>query len=218
MALDPLGVGWRPLVESACDALTGAGANPPRGHGRSAFSDGVGAYLDELVAWNRKIDLTAARTPEELVDLTIADAWVVASSSAEAGVWIDVGSGAGAPGLVIAMLLRDVTMTLVEPKDKRVAFLRSTAAKLRLSNVRVERSTSSRLPEGSCDSAVSRATLPPAEWLREGKRLSRKWVWLLLAGDAPPDCPGLSLEHDLRYTLPLTGATRRAARYTRTAK
>lgn len=218
MGLDPLGVGWRPLVESACDTLARAGASPPSGHGRSTFSDRMAAYLDELVGWNRKIDLTAARTPDELVDLSVADAWIVASSSPEAGVWIDVGSGAGAPGLVIAMLLPDVTITLVEPRGKRVAFLRSMVGKLHLSNVKVERNTSDRLPPGSCDSAVSRATLPPPEWLREGKRLTRKWVWLLLAGDSPPASPGLALERDVPYALPLTGAPRRAARYMRTEK
>jgi 16S rRNA (guanine527-N7)-methyltransferase len=197
------GSGFRPLVERALG----------RERSSATWVEAVGLYLDELVVWNQKIDLTAARSPEELVDLTVADAAVISAASRDEGRWIDVGSGAGAPGLVLAMMLGSIKMTLVEPRDRRVAFLRSTIGKLRLTSTSVERGRSDRLPDAAWDTAVSRATLPPPAWLREGARIARTAVWVLLAREEPPSLEGWHPEADIRYEWPLTGASRRAVRY-----
>lgn len=215
MGLERLGADWVPLVETALGRLfpgaTTASLQPP---GAESLGVRLSAYLDETVDWNRRIDLTAARNAEELVDLTVADAAVIARATATSGALVDVGSGAGAPGLVLAMLLPGVAVTLVEPRDKRVAFLRSVIGKLGLANAKVERARSDDVPDGSCDVAVSRATFPPAAWLAEGARIARREVWVLLAGDEPPSSPNLRLDLDVRYEWPLTGAQRRGARYT----
>jgi 16S rRNA (guanine527-N7)-methyltransferase len=218
--LAPTG-GWAPLVERAQraveralderDGVVGSGSNE-----RSAapsFPAVVCRYLDELVVWNRRMDLTAARSPEELVDLAVADAAVIAGASRGEGGWVDVGSGAGAPGLALALWHPAIRMTLVEPRERRVAFLRTVIGKLGLARVTVERMRSDRLPSGAFDTAVSRATLPPVDWLPEGARLSSGAVWVLLARDDPPRVAGLRSDLDLTYAWPLTGATRRAIRY-----
>ncbi len=202
VALRP-GSGFRPLVVRAL--------GPTRVS--SELVDSVVLYLDEVAIWNQKTDLTAARSAEELVDLTLADAAVIAGHSADQGRFVDVGSGAGAPGLVLAMMLRAATMTLVEPRARRVAFLRSTIGKLRLSGVTVERGRSDKLADGGWDVAVSRATLPPPLWLREGARIAPSSVWVLLAREEPPEANGLCIDADVRYEWPLTGALRRAVRY-----
>jgi 16S rRNA (guanine527-N7)-methyltransferase len=176
----------------------------------------VARYLDELVEWNRRMDLTAARSAEELVDLTLADAVAIAAVSPAQGSWVDVGSGAGAPGLILAMLLPGARFTLVEPRDRRVAFLRSAIGKFGLTNTVVERGRSDRLAEQKWDIAVSRATLPPPEWLREGTRLARR-AWVLLAREESPSAPGVTPEEDLRYEWPLTQVPRRAVRFVREA-
>jgi 16S rRNA (guanine527-N7)-methyltransferase len=137
---------------------------------------------------------------------------IVAASPAD-GSWVDVGSGAGAPGLVLAMMLPGVRMTLVEPRDRRVAFLRSAIGKFGLSNTTVERGRSDRLPARMWDTAVSRATLPPPEWLQEGVRLAKGAVWVLLAREEAPTCEGAVVDADLRYELGLTRVPRRAVRY-----
>jgi 16S rRNA (guanine527-N7)-methyltransferase len=178
-------------------------------------------YLDEVVRWNEKTDLTAARSPEELVDLSLADAAVLAAASGmdpPGSSWIDVGSGAGAPGLVLAMLLPEIRTTLVEPRDRRVAFLRSTIGTLRLPRVTVERGRSDRLPPQGWEVAVSRATLPPPAWLREGARLARSAIWVLLAREEPPSLAGFRVDLEVRYAWPLTSAPRRAVRYVPAAK
>jgi len=167
-----------------------------------------------VVEWNRRIDLTAARDIDELVDLMVADAAVLARTRPpHRERWIDVGSGAGAPGLALCVLAPQLYMTLVEPRDKRVAFLRTALGTLDLPNVVVERRRSSELPSASGQVAVSRATLPPPQWLEEGARLATHAVWVLLAREPPPSLADWRIDYDEAYRLPLTGAERRIVRF-----
>jgi 16S rRNA (guanine527-N7)-methyltransferase len=169
------------------------------------------AYCDLAVTWNQRVDLTAARSADELVDLLLADA--LAISAARPGSaderWFDVGSGIGAPGIPLS-LLSPVKMTLIEPRTKRVAFLRTAAGALGRTDIAVSRSRSDEFRAASCEVAVSRATLPPPEWLKEGARLATNAVWLLLAKADVPELDGRSVLADVAYAWPLTGAQRRA--------
>jgi 16S rRNA (guanine527-N7)-methyltransferase len=169
------------------------------------------AYCDLAVAWNQRVDLTAARSADELVDLLLADALAISSARpGQAGErWFDVGSGIGAPGIPLA-LLSPLEMTLIEPRTKRVAFLRTAVGSLARPDITVSRSRSDEFAAASCEVAVSRATLPPPEWLKEGARLATGSVWLLLAKAGVPDLDGRDVLTDLSYSWPLTGAQRRA--------
>lgn len=171
-------------------------------------------FLEILLRWNQRMDLTAARTPDELVDLFIADAVVLAGAAEESQRWVDVGSGAGAPGIGLAVLRPDLDLTLVEPKQKRVAFLRSALGELELGNVQVRRTRSSELEADAFDVACSRATLEPGEWLEEGARLARS-VWVLLARGPVPELTGWRALETYDYEWPLTGAPRRALCFAR---
>jgi 16S rRNA (guanine527-N7)-methyltransferase len=163
------------------------------------------------VTWSQRVDLAAARSTDELVDLLLADA--LAISAARPGStgerWFDVGSGIGAPGIPLA-LLSPAKMTLVEPRTKRVAFLRTAVGSLGRPDITVSRSRSDEFLAASCEVAVSRATLPPPEWLAEGARLATHSVWLLLARAGVPDLDGRAILADTTYSWPLTGAQRRA--------
>jgi len=169
------------------------------------------AYCELAVTWNQRVDLTAARSADELVDLLLADAFAIsAARPGSAGErWFDVGSGIGAPGIPLS-LLAPVQMTLVEPRSKRVAFLRTAAGALGRPDIAVRRARSDEFPDASCEVAISRATLPPPEWLKEGARLATRSVWLLLAKAAVPDLGGRELLADISYSWPLTGVQRRA--------
>lgn len=202
------------------------------------------AWLEGLVEWNARIDLTAARSDDELVDLMVADALVLSLHVARGARAVDVGSGAGAPGLPLAIARPDLEVTLVEPLEKRVAFLRRTIGGLAATWTRSSPvvaaaggdgaphegespSVPAQLPvvvRGRADAllrqartfgvAVSRATLPPPEWLALGARLAPEGeVWVLLAQGEPPSLQGWRLADDLRYRWPLTGVERRAARF-----
>lgn len=209
MALEVVGEGYAPLVAQVIAAEVG-GCSVPDG-----AASQIVLLLERIAAWNRRIDLTAARSPGEHTDLVLADALAVlgACPPAPGERWVDVGTGAGAPGLTIALLAPRLSMTLVEPRAKRVAFLRSVLAELGRLDVQVVPRKSSSLAARSFDVAISRATLPPEEWLGEGARLARRHVWLLLArGAAPaPYDAAPPLERDYRW--PLTGVRRRALRY-----
>jgi 16S rRNA (guanine527-N7)-methyltransferase len=169
------------------------------------------AYCDLAVVWGQRMDLTAARSPDELVDLLLADALAIAAARAAATSerWLDVGSGVGAPGIPLALLL-PVKMTLVEPREKRVAFLRTAVGSLSRPDIAVSRSRSDRFSDACCEVAVSRATLPPQQWLTEGARLATEGVWLLLAKAGLPELGEQRVLADIRYQWPLTGAERRA--------
>lgn len=198
--------GWRPRIERAVAGL-----------GASIDARALAALeqlLDLVVEWNARVDLTAARDADELVDLYLADAVTLCAAGIEpAQRWIDVGSGGGAPGLVLAVLAPELELTLVEPRSKRVAFLRSALGALRLDRVQVQRTRSDELTAHGWDVAVSRATLAPADWLAEGARLATSGVWVLLARAEPPALDGWRIARDVSYCWPLTRASRRAVRY-----
>lgn len=204
MRLSRLGSGWEPLIGQVAAAIAPALGAPP--------ADVLARYLDLVVEWNARIDLTAARGPGELVDLFVADALVLATH-ARAEQWVDVGSGAGAPGLPLALIAPELRVTLVEPRSKRVAFLRSALGTLARTDVQVTRARCDELEDASFDHAVARATLPPDEWLREGARIARRGVWVLIARDEPPSLAGWRADADVHYRWPLTGVERRALRY-----
>jgi 16S rRNA (guanine527-N7)-methyltransferase len=181
-------------------------------------------WLDLLATWNAKIDLTAARSAEELVDLMIADAVVLARHELSGATVVDVGSGAGGPGLALGLLRPDLAITLVEPLAKRVSFLRTVlghlgAAQNRAGARRVIRAKGEDLAARGdlFDTAVARATLPAPQWLDLGARMVRPGgaIWILLAREPAPESTDWQIETEERYQWPLTGVERRALRYRR---
>ena len=86
----------------------------------------LAAYLDLLAEWNERTNLTAARTPAARFDLLVRPVAPLAPLL-EPGTLLDVGSGNGSPGLVLAALRPDVRATLLEPRMRRWAFLREVA-------------------------------------------------------------------------------------------
>jgi 16S rRNA (guanine527-N7)-methyltransferase len=176
---------------------------------------GITTWLARLGEWNARMDLTAARTPEELVDLALADALALAPRLASGGSLVDVGTGAGGPGLALALVRPDLRVTLVEPLGKRASFLRTVIGEIDRIDIAIERVRGEALRQKGWDTAVSRATLPPAAWLDLGTRLVGPGgvVWLLVANDDAPTHSKAKLESDFAYAWPLTSARRRALGY-----
>jgi 16S rRNA (guanine527-N7)-methyltransferase len=212
-ALKPLGAGFLPLISSVARGLGSAI------EGETAAR--IATWLDLVATWNAKVDLTAARTYEELVDLMLADALVLARHEPTGRNVVDVGSGAGGPGLALHLARPDLALTLVEPLQKRVSFLRTVSGQLGKGSgsgsLRVMRTRAEDLVVSgpSYETAVARATFPPEEWLALGTRLVTRAgaIWVLLAREPPPALPGWEPRVDERYVWPLTGAERRALRY-----
>jgi 16S rRNA (guanine527-N7)-methyltransferase len=186
-----------------------------------ATIDTLGRYIELVATWNRKLDLTAAKQTEALVEVLLADALILASSEIVPAHsrCVDVGSGAGAPGLTLAILREDLSLTLVEPLRKRVAFLRTALGTLQLvSRVKViEQKLDPEAPsvaEAPFDVAMSRATFAPELWLTAGIRLAPRAL-VLLAQQAPPAAADAALDRLVSYTLPSNRAERKIAIYQR---
>jgi 16S rRNA (guanine527-N7)-methyltransferase len=175
----------------------------------------VVTWLERLQEWNARIDLTAARSEEELVDLTLADALTLAPRFDGCSGVVDVGTGAGAPGLAIALVRPDLRVTLVEPSAKRTSFLRTVIGEIGRTDIAIERARGDAVGQFRWDTAVSRATLSPAEWLGLGTKLVAPGgrVWVLLAKEDAPKHDRAAIVDDLTYEWPLTRARRRAVEY-----
>jgi len=210
--LEERGRGWFPLLERLLAGFPSEQALP------AGFLDQASRYLDLVVSWNARMDLTAAKSAEELVDLSFADAAAIFACGAlrEPVRWLDVGSGAGAPGLPLALFAPELPMMLLEPMQKRVAFLRTAVGTLG-ADVKVVRGRVEELPDHSASVAISRATLAPADWLAAGARVATDEVWILLAREEPPRSLGWQLCRDLSFDWPLTRKSRRATSFRRTA-
>jgi 16S rRNA (guanine527-N7)-methyltransferase len=97
------------------------------------------AYLDLLSTWNKSFNLTAIRDPREMVTQHILDA-LVALPYVNRGPILDVGSGAGLPGIPLAIARPDLHFSLLDSNGKKIRFIKQVVISLQLANVDVVQS------------------------------------------------------------------------------
>ncbi len=98
------------------------------------------------------------------------------------GSWLDIGSGAGIPGIIIAILTSELVI-LVEPRARRAQFLQQTAQKLGLSNVRVAQSTVQKLEANPVDNITARAVAALPSLIQMATPHAHKGtIWVLPKG------------------------------------
>ncbi|QOP45034.1 16S rRNA (guanine(527)-N(7))-methyltransferase RsmG [Sulfurimonas paralvinellae] len=100
------------------------------------FFANIEKYKANLLKWNRVHNLTGARD-EATLDEFIFDALYPVSFLPQVSSLLDIGTGAGFPGMILAFALPETEVTLVEPLTKRASFLQFIKADLGLENVRV---------------------------------------------------------------------------------
>ncbi len=146
-------------------------------------------YLDLLESWSARVNLTGARTRAERIDLLIRPVVAVAGR-VRPGRLLDIGSGNGSPGLVLAALCPESAVTLLEPRQKRWAFLREAGRTMGLA-VEVRRERHDQYPGPPADTVTVRAlALPPADLAALLAPAGR----LLVLGAAPAPHPDLEPE------------------------
>ena len=100
----------------------------------------ISKYIDLLLKWNARINLTAIRAPEEIVQRHFGESLFAAQhilAQRLVKTAIDLGSGAGFPGVPFALLAPEVEVTLIESSQKKSTFLRELIYLLGLRNVKV---------------------------------------------------------------------------------
>ena len=170
-----------------------------------AAFEALARYVDRLLAWGERINLTGARSAEAVVDEHLADALPVLPQLPSGPFSaIDVGSGAGFPGVVLAVLRPDSRWTLLEPNRKKASFLaqirRDLDGQAQLETLRARLEDHIGGAAGRYDVAISRAVWEAEAWLEKGRGLARPGGRLIGlrtdVGDPAP--PGAS---EFRYVL-----------------
>ena len=149
-------------------------------------------YVALLKKWNGTYNLTAIREESEMVTQHLLDSLSmlpVLSESALAGRrWADVGSGAGLPGIPLAIVRPDLDMTLIETIEKKSAFLRQAKIELGLSNLKVVCGRVEDMAGGLFDAVISRAFAELATFVDlAGHLLAQNGRLYAMKGLAPED-------------------------------
>jgi len=170
------------------------------------------ARLAVLVAsWNRRMNLTGHRTAETVARRLVLDALALARVLPCFDELADLGSGAGFPGLPIAIRHPERQVTLVESRERRHHFQRSVLRELGLTNVRALRGRAEQLEPIPHAAVVAQAVADPLDWMLPWARPGGLLV--LPSGDPPPPAPchrAASAFELARYRVPLGGASRTA--------
>jgi 16S rRNA (guanine527-N7)-methyltransferase len=152
------------------------------------------AYLGLLQRWNGTYNLTAVREPAAMYVHHLLDCLavlpplrrVLGDRSARIA---DVGSGAGLPGVVIAVLCPHLNVTCIDTVGKKVAFVRQVGAELCLRNLRAEQGRVERLqPVVPFDLITSRAFAPLLDFVQLTRPLlAPHGIWMAMKGKVPED-------------------------------
>ena len=120
------------------------------------FFHNIQKYKEHLLKWNKIHNLTGAKD-EQTLDEFIYDAVFAVSFLPKVGRLMDIGTGAGFPGMILAFALPQTEVTLVEPLTKRASFLQFIKADLKLDNVTVVKKRVEEMPSKIFDIITSRA-------------------------------------------------------------
>ena len=187
------------------------------------------AYLDLLAKWNRVYNLTALRDPVQMLTHHLLDSLAVVAplrrhTQGRPARLLDVGSGGGLPGVVIAICCPEIAVTCVDAVAKKAAFVQQAAGELGLGNL-VGRHARVEAVCEPFDIIVSRAFASLTDFVNWSRgALAEQGVWLAMKGKRPDDeiaalpagaevfhveplqVPGLDAERCLVWLRP-TGST-----------
>ncbi len=184
-------------------------------------------YADRLLAWNRKVNLTSITAPAEVAEKHLVDSLLVLPAIAGARTLLDVGAGAGLPGVPLACVRADLAVTCCDAVTKKVAFVKAVSAELGV-NVRAVSVRAEGEPDREglprADAVVSRAFADPDRWVPLGVHyLADGGVLVAMLGraadrarlEALGAASGLRLERLDTFERPLSRSARAIASWRR---
>lgn len=195
--------GLRPALAEVCAQL-GLEADP-------TVLDRLLAYLALLVRWNATYNLTAVRDPQEMLTQHLADCLAVVGplrrhlGSGSERRLLDVGSGGGLPGVVLAVLEPRWKVTCVDTVGKKAAFIRQAGAELGLRNLQAEHARVEALRAERFDLITSRAFASLGDFVRLTRQLlAPGGVWVAMKGRQPQEeVAALPADIDVFHVEPL---------------
>ncbi len=143
-------------------------------------------FLHLLVKWNRAYNLTAVRQPEQMVTRHLLDSLVIGPYLKGSHI-LDVGTGAGLPGIPLALAYPDRHFTLLDSNGKKIRFVTQAVAELGLANVDVIQSRIEAFqPDRRFDTITARAYASIEELVRQTSRLlADEGHYLIMKGVYP---------------------------------
>jgi 16S rRNA (guanine527-N7)-methyltransferase len=177
-------------------------------------------YLDLLAKWNSAYNLTSVRDPAQMRAQHLADCLAVVAplrrelGSATAARILDVGSGAGLPGVVLAIAEPGWDVTCVDAVGKKAAFIRQVAGELALPNLHAEHRRVETMDATPFDVITARAFASLADFTQLTRNLlAPRGLWMAMKGKRPDDeiaalPPGVTAFHVELIDVPRLAADR----------
>ncbi len=165
-----------------------------------------------LERWGQRINLSGHRDVDSIVAHLVLDAAALAAHLPTVSSLVDLGSGAGFPGLPIAVLRPECSLLLVEAREKRHHFQRAAVRELGLGNVGLVLGRAERIPAQARAAVIAQAIAEPSQALRWMLPWAEVGGWLALpGGEHPPEIaqhPALIPSGVVAYTVPGGGPRR----------
>lgn len=151
-------------------------------------ADQMWTLLAELVRWNQRVNLTAIRDPKQMISGHLLDSLSVRPLLRGATV-LDVGTGAGFPGLPLAIVEPDRSFVLLDSNNKKIQFVEHMAGLLGLSNVTAVKARTEDFAPGKCfDTVIARAVAALPRLVEiAGHHVGEGGVFVALKGRYPEE-------------------------------
>lgn len=161
------------------------------------------AYLEQLIKWNRKMNLVGPSDWDDIIDTLVVDSLFLADflgdlNTGDEPLTLDLGAGAGLPGIPLRILWQAGSYWLVEVREKRSTFMRSVLGKLRLPNTHVFHGKAEHALENltesgntaTADLILSRAFMPWPKLLEFVHPMLKDNGTIVIMANTPPPADG----------------------------